>query len=257
MAINSVPKTLTAASATAAWLAVAALIAPAAPLSARETATPAACQAAAVSRPIVDATAALAEAPKDPRANAALADAWSDAGCFNDAVQVLQRAVADNPGNEELATRLRVARSLVGEAHFFDDLDRASAEARLKRDSFRCANLSDLEACSDALRMKPDDPGLLVLQGDALLRAKRPADAISRYRLAALLAPDQHDVGAKIAAAEGELPPPADVAAAPPEPPGDLVSAAAADAPLRAAIGGSETAPARRYSNLEPETRSH
>lgn len=276
-----------------ALLATSILFAAPSPVWSRETAPPAACQAAATSRPIVAATAALENDPDDPRASVALADAWSDAGCFNAAVEVLQRAAAAHPGNQELETRLRVARSLVGEEHFFDNLDRATAEARLKRDSFRCVSLADLESCNDALRLKPDDPALLVEQGDALLRARRPADAVNRYRLAAVLAPDQHDVTAKIAAAESQLGPPAVGAADPTAtaaPPGTTsptaafaaparspaASALAASAsaaspgsarrtpqegsdtgPLRAAIGSGAAGPARRYSNAEPETQSH
>jgi hypothetical protein len=132
-----------------------------APAWSREAASTSECQAAAAKPAMAGALAKAARDPGDLRAQFALADAWSDAGCFNDAVTVLQSAATAHPENAELQTRLRVAKSLVGEEHFFDDLDRADSEARLKRAVFRCENLSDLEACRDALRVKPDDPAVL------------------------------------------------------------------------------------------------
>jgi hypothetical protein len=127
----------------------------------REAASTAQCQADATQPAIAVVLAKAAQDPGDLRAQFALADAWSDVGCFNDAVSVLQGAVKVHPENAELQTRLRVAKSLVGEEHFFDDLDRADTQAKLKRAVFRCENLSDPEACGEALRIKPDDPEVL------------------------------------------------------------------------------------------------
>ena len=251
----------------------------AAPVSAREAASPTACQAAANTPALVEARSAVDGDPNDLEAHFKLADAWSDAGCFGEAVQVLQSAAAAHAGSKELETRLRVARSLVGEEHFFDNLDRANAEARLKRTSFRCSGLYDLEACGEALRLRPDDPVLLVAQGDALAHAKRPADALSRYRLAAVIAPNQHDVAAKIMMVEGQLPEPARGAAAAATSTASTAAADRADRtarvtassrpaastsaapPLRAAnVGaapGTTPGATRRYSNAAPEGQSH
>ncbi len=168
----------------------------------REAASPSACQAASTQPAIASARNSVKENPDDVKANFRLADAWSDAGCFNEAVQVLQNIQANDPDNKELQTRLRVARSLVGEEHFFDNLDRADADARLKRNSFRCSSLADLDACSAAVRDRPDDPTVLVADGDALMKANRPADAVAVYRLAATRAGSPHDVVVKINAAE-------------------------------------------------------
>jgi predicted Zn-dependent protease len=132
--------------------------------------------------------------------------------------------------------------------HFFDHLDRASAATRLQQASARCIDHHELDACDDALRLKPDDPALLIAQGDALVRANRPADAIERYRLAAVIAPTENEVAAKLSAAEAEL----HLAAA--AIPGD------SSAPLRAASGaGASATPGtlRRYSNAAPEAQSH
>ena len=224
----------------------------------REAASPSSCQAAAAQPAIANAKATLDRNPNDLPACFKLADAWSDAGCFNEAVQVLQSARELHPENKELETRLRVARSLVGEQTYFEYLDRASADAKLKRDTFRCTTLSDLDACSEAVRMKPEDAALLTAQGDALVHAKRPAEAIDRYRRAAALAPDLPDVAVKISAAEAQLP------ASPPSAPmtgsGDTdgptvarLPKALPDAQIARAVAGD----LHRYSNAEPLTRSH
>lgn len=207
-----------------------------------EASTPSQCLAAASEPAIADARARANREPNDLRASFALADAWSDAGCFTDAVNVLQGAAVNHPENVELQTRLRVAKSLVGEEHFFEDLDRADMQAKLKRAAFRCSSLSDLDACAEALRLKPDDPALLVAQGEALMHAKRAADALGRYRRAAALAPDLPDIGEKIRLAEAELP---------------STPAPAAASPRAPSIAGNLPSSSRRYSNLEPDAQTH
>ena len=228
---------------------------------AREAASASSCQASAAQSAIAATKAALDRNPTDLPTRFKLADAWSDAGCFNEALQVLQSGRELHPESKELETRLRVARSLVGEEAYFENLDRANDDAKLKRDTFRCTTLSDLDACGEALRMKPDDPALLVAQGDALVRAKRPAEAIGHYRRAAALAPDLPDVALKISAAEAQSP-----ASRPGGPMASGASGAAAAAPVRRAVPDARVARAndgdaahsvRRYSNADPVTRSH
>jgi cytochrome c-type biogenesis protein CcmH/NrfG len=111
-----------------------------------------------------------------------------------------------------------------------------AAAATLARDSTRCRAQSDLNACYDAIRWNPGDPALLVALADALVRAKRPADAIRYYRRATLLAPTIPGVAAKISAAEAKLSP----RRAPANRSGD-----------RASVNG------KRYSNAAPEAQSH
>ena len=82
----------------------------------------------------------------------------------------------------------------------------AAVAATLKRDSARCRTRSDLDACYDAVRRNPADPSLSVALGDALLRAKRPADALRTYRRAAVLAPNTPGLTAKINALDGDAP---------------------------------------------------
>lgn len=230
----------------------------------RETASPSSCQTAALQPAITNAKATLDRNPGNLTARFVLADAWSDAGCFNEAVQVLQNAPDQHSGNKELQTRLRVAKSLIGEEIYFDKLDRADAEAKLKRDSFRCTTLSDLDACSEAVRIKPDDASLLIAHADALARAKRPAEAIGRYRRAAALMPNQPDIAIKISTAEAQL-----RALQPSAPPASSNAAGTASVapvarirrkalrPLRMAHARAAEPAVRQYSNAEPATRSH
>lgn len=206
----------------------------------RETASPSSCQSAAAQPTIASAKAALGRTPANLGARFGLADAFSDAGCFNEAVKVLESAPQVYAGNKELQMRLRVARSLVGEEIYFDKLDRADAEAKLKRDTFRCTTLSDLDACSEAVRIKPDDAPLLIAQADALARAKRPVEAIGRYRRAAALVPNEPDIAGKIRALEAQLAP-----LQPSAPPARVAHVP----PSKTAI--------RQYSNAEPVARSH
>ena len=169
-----------------------------------EAASPAACQASAGQPAIAEAKAALDANPADLRVRLKLADAWGDAGCFGDALQVLQGGEALNPGNKELQTRLRVAKSLVSEQGYFDSMDRAAKNATLSRATFRCAKLADVNSCDDALNMKPDDPELLVAKADALVQLKRPGAAIGIYRNALPVSADREAVEAKIALAESQ-----------------------------------------------------
>jgi cytochrome c-type biogenesis protein CcmH/NrfG len=111
--------------------------------------------------------------------------------------------------------------------------------ATLKRASARCRAHANLDACYDAIRWSPGDSALLVALGDALVRARRPEDAIRSYRRAAALAPNMPGVAAKISAAEAKL--------------------ASRRAPRkltvdRASVSG---ASGKRYSNAAPEAQSH
>jgi len=104
-----------------------------------------------------------------------------------------------------------------------------AAAAAAKRDSTRCVTQADLDACNDAIRRNPSDPELLVALADALMRAKRPADAIRHYRRASALAPHMPGLAAKLSDAESQ---------------------SASD---RTPVPARRT----RYSNAAPETQSH
>ena len=219
----------------------------AATVQAREAASPAECEQAASHAPIADAKSAAAAAPGELRAQFRLADAWSEAGCFSSALQVLADASRQHPGDRELQTRLRVARSVVGEERFFDNLDRAEDQARVKRNAFRCSSLQDVAACAEVVRATPDDAQAFASQGDALFKAGRSAEALVSYRRAAALAPEL-PLADKIAASQSQAASnaAARIETAPVEPrskPMVRVARATAEAP--------------RFSNQEPESHSH
>lgn len=220
------------------WLALAA-----ANCWSREAATPVECKALAAQPPL-SAAIAKGRNVKDVRAQMALADAWSDAGCYSEAVAQLQSAVSANPGVPELQTRLRVANSLVGEERFFDDLDRADRQARIKRDTFRCSSLGDLDACSEAVRLQPDVSEPQIALGDALMRSNRPLEALQQYRRAQSAAADKPALVQKMRAAEEQ------VSVVPPDGHSTSVNAGSARV-VRT------TPAARRYTNISPPGQSH
>jgi cytochrome c-type biogenesis protein CcmH/NrfG len=111
--------------------------------------------------------------------------------------------------------------------------------AALKRDTELCSAQANIGACYDAIRWNPNDPALLVSLGDALVRAKRPQDAVRSYRRAAVLAPGMGGLAAKITAAE--------TASAPKR---------ASARPVTDRAAGSAPAD-KRYSNAAPESQSH
>jgi tetratricopeptide (TPR) repeat protein len=78
-----------------------------------------------------------------------------------------------------------------------------AAETRLQAAVSRCVEFSELVSCASALGMKPNDPGLLVAEGDALVQLRRPGEAIGVYRNAIKSGAVQDAVGAKIAVAQG------------------------------------------------------
>jgi tetratricopeptide (TPR) repeat protein len=80
----------------------------------------------------------------------------------------------------------------------------SAAEERLDAAVSRCVELAELVACAAALSMKPNDPRLLVAEGDALVRSRRPGEAIGVYRNAVKWGAVQDEVGPKIAGAQGQ-----------------------------------------------------
>ncbi len=120
----------------------------------------------------------------------------------------------------------------------------AAVAATLKRDTARCRARSDLDACYDAVRRNPGDASISVALGDALRRAKRPADALRSYRRAATQAPNTPGLAAKIAGLEGN-------------PPGKRVTHSAPAERAAPDRAPSERASARRFTNAATDGQSH
>src|SRR4030095_11499049 len=97
---------------------------------------------------------------------------------------VLEEGTAIHARNDELQKRLRNARSLISERQFFDGLDQAELDAKLSRYVLRCTRFDDVEACEQALKIKPDNVAVVIAHGDALLKSQRPLEALEAYRRA-------------------------------------------------------------------------
>jgi tetratricopeptide (TPR) repeat protein len=164
----------------------------------------ASCQIDAQPKAVTDAWAALKLNPNELSRQLAVADALIDQGCYKEAVPVLEAGLAQRPNTSELQSRLRAARSMLSEEHFFEGLGNAQEAAKLQHSTMRCTKLSDVSACDDALHMKPDDPQLVIAKGDALAHGGRPADAILVYLRAGSLLPGDEGVKSKLAAAESQ-----------------------------------------------------
>jgi tetratricopeptide (TPR) repeat protein len=80
----------------------------------------------------------------------------------------------------------------------------SAAHARLDAAASRCIELSELISCAAALSTRPNDPRLLVAEGDALVQSRRPGEAIGVYRNAVKSGAAQVEIGPKIAVAQGQ-----------------------------------------------------
>jgi tetratricopeptide (TPR) repeat protein len=78
-----------------------------------------------------------------------------------------------------------------------------AAEAGLDAAVSRCTEFSEFVSCAAALSMKPNDPRLLVAEGDALVQLRRPGEAIGVYRNAIKSGAMRDSVDPKIAVAQG------------------------------------------------------
>jgi cytochrome c-type biogenesis protein CcmH/NrfG len=176
----------------------------------------ASCQSGKHSDAVVDAKAAMEHNPDDLGPHMRLADALVDQGCYQEALEILEAAQETFPRSGELSGKLRDVRSLVTEQTYIEGLTQAAESAKVARNQFRCTKLSDVAACEDALRAKPDDVPLLTAKGDALMQTNRPADAATAYRHVSQLKPGDDAIKTKLADAEALVattqPPPSAIA---------------------------------------------
>ncbi len=171
-------------------------------VSAHEDGKEGACESSAQKSAIVSARGSLQQTPDALKVRLELADLLIDANCYEEAVHVLEDGTAIHARSDELQKRLRTARSFISERQFFEGLDQAELEAKLSRNVLRCTRFGEVEACDQALAIKPDNLAVVVARGDALLKAQRPLDALDAYRRAMALDKSNADVLAKINAAQ-------------------------------------------------------
>lgn len=159
---------------------------------------------AAAGEAVQSASRALQAKPDDLNLRLSLADALMVENCFEDAVHVLEEGEAAHGRNARFQSELREARSMLREQGYFEGLSRAEEAAKLSHSLLRCNKLGDVDACNQAQAQKPDDPQIAVAKGDALLKAKRSAEALDTYRRALQLAPGDAAIQQKIAATESQ-----------------------------------------------------
>ncbi len=180
-----------------AWVAVLAMLAPSIALAHDGT-----CKNTTPTDAARAASVVLERDPRDLDARLKLADELMASNCFDEAVHALEKGEALHGRNPQLQSQLREARSMLREQSYFEGLNRAEDAAKLSHSLLRCSRLADIEACDQALARQPGDPQIVLAKADALLQAKRPAEALTAYRRARELAPDNATIEQKIAAAE-------------------------------------------------------
>jgi tetratricopeptide (TPR) repeat protein len=153
---------------------------------------------------VVAARVELQQAPDALGVRFKLGDLLLNGGCYHDAVDVLEAGEILHPHNAELQYRLTRARSMLKEKAYFDGVDRAEASAELRRQSFRCMQLADPQACDAAQAAAPGNADIALGKGNALLKANRIDDAISAYSHAAQLSPGNALIASKLQSARAQ-----------------------------------------------------
>jgi tetratricopeptide (TPR) repeat protein len=154
--------------------------------------------------PVAAARESLAATPTSLPARFKLADALIEANCYDEAVHALEAGEALHPRSPDLAAKLRTTRSLVSEQTYFAGLEEAEVAARVSRNLLRCTRLNDLNACDEALKLRPNDAQVLLAKGDALLQSNKPAEAELTFRRAKELAPGDARAATQLAAAQAQ-----------------------------------------------------
>lgn len=160
------------------------------------------CKDSSPSEATLTAGKALEENPRDLDARLRLADALMTDNCFEDAVKALEAGEEFHGRNSQLQSELREARSMLREQGYFEGLNRAEEAAKLSRHLLRCNRFADIEACDQALTLRPDDPQVVIAKADALVQANRPAEALMIYARARELDPENAGVEQKITTAD-------------------------------------------------------
>jgi tetratricopeptide (TPR) repeat protein len=154
--------------------------------------------------PVAAARVSLDATPTSLPARFRLADALIEANCYEEAVHALEAGEALHPRSPDLVAKLRTTRSLVSEQSYFAGLEEAEVAARVSRNLLRCTRLSDLNACDEALKLKPNDAQILIAKGNALLQSNRPAEAELNFRRAKELVPGDSAIETQLATAQAQ-----------------------------------------------------
>jgi tetratricopeptide (TPR) repeat protein len=129
-----------------------------------------------------------------------LANLLEKAGCYDEAVHLLEEGQKYNPFNPTLRFRLRRARNMVKEEHHLEGGDQSEAGARLNRKMERCTREGEVAACDEVLSQQPNNTKILIAKGDAMVKEQRPAEAWKAYIRASELAPNDTALTGKLQA---------------------------------------------------------
>ncbi len=173
-----------------------------------------------------------------------LANLLEKAGCYDEAVHLLEEGQKYNPFSPALLFSLRRARNMAREEHFLEGIKQAEASARLKRKMERCTRERDVAACDEVLSQQPNNTKILIAKGDALVETHRPAEASKAYLRANELAPNDTALTGKLQALRS----PRKNAIAHKEPPTQVAAVSA---------GAEAKAELQTFSNVAEATRSN
>jgi len=129
-----------------------------------------------------------------------LANLLEKAGCYDEAVHLLEEGQKYNPLNPTLQFSLRRARNLVKQERHLEGVDQAEAGVRLNRKMERCTREGEVAACDEVLSQQPNNTKILIAKGDNLMKAHRPAEAWKSYIRASELAPKDTALTGKLQA---------------------------------------------------------
>ncbi len=118
-----------------------------------------------------------------------LANLLEKAGCYDEAVHLLEEGQKYNPYNPTLLFGLRRARNMVKEEYYLVE---------------RCTREREVAACDEVLSQQPNNTKILIAKGDALVNAHRPAEASKAYIRANELAPNNTALTGKLQALQSQ-----------------------------------------------------
>jgi predicted Zn-dependent protease len=131
-----------------------------------------------------------------------LANLLEKAGCYDEAVHLLEEGQKYTPFNPALLFSLRRARNMAREEHYREGMEQAEARVRLNRKMERCTREGELAACDEVLSQQPNNTKILIAKGDAMVKAHRPAEASKAYIRASELAPNSPALTGKLQAVQ-------------------------------------------------------
>jgi predicted Zn-dependent protease len=210
------------------------------------------CTAAAAAQPAIEsARTELGQKPKNAALRSSFADNLIGIGCYDEAVHVLEDGLKLDPSDKKLETRLKTARSFIGEREYLDKQPAKSASgAEFLRFQLRCKQFGEVQACDQALGLEPNDATLWAAKGDALLKERRSQDALTAFNRAKQVSVTSGqvadlDIASRINTAQAML--------AAQRPPSIVQAGTGTAPPVRTAARPQS----RIYSNIEPAGRSN